>query len=233
MTIKGSDLTGATSVTFGRKASPRFRVVSDTEITATSPGGLNGRTVPVTVTTPVGTSELTGAVTYTYLRPVVSGLSPPSGPAAGANTVTITGSNLTGATSVTFGRKSSPRFSIVSDTEITATSPGGISGDTVSVKVTTADGSVQTERRKRLHLRELTASAGSYDLPSLPLKTTVPGGSATIPTNLPRDFTPNILKRPMTRFVESTITFPYKRSLGPVVGAFMTALTEKRILGIR
>ena len=37
----------------------------------------------------------------------------------------------------------------------------------------------------------------------------------------------------MTRFVESTITFPYKRSLGPVVGAFMTALTEKRILGIR
>ena len=37
----------------------------------------------------------------------------------------------------------------------------------------------------------------------------------------------------MTRFVENTITFPYKRSLGPVVGAFMTALTERRILGIR
>jgi uncharacterized protein len=37
----------------------------------------------------------------------------------------------------------------------------------------------------------------------------------------------------LTTFVESTITFPYKRSLGPVVGAFMTALTEKRILGIR
>ena len=37
----------------------------------------------------------------------------------------------------------------------------------------------------------------------------------------------------MARFVESTITFPYKRSLGPVIGAFMTALTEQRILGIR
>src|SRR5580692_6903406 len=34
-------------------------------------------------------------------------------------------------------------------------------------------------------------------------------------------------------FSDNTITFPYKRSLGPVVGAFMTALTEKRILGIR
>lgn len=37
----------------------------------------------------------------------------------------------------------------------------------------------------------------------------------------------------MVRFEESTITFPYKRSLGPVIGAFMTALTERKILGIR
>jgi len=37
----------------------------------------------------------------------------------------------------------------------------------------------------------------------------------------------------VSTFVDNTITFPYKRSLGPVVGAFMTALTEKRILGIR
>ena len=37
----------------------------------------------------------------------------------------------------------------------------------------------------------------------------------------------------MTRLVESVIAFPYHRSLGPVTGAFMTALTEKRIIGIR
>ena len=37
----------------------------------------------------------------------------------------------------------------------------------------------------------------------------------------------------VVRFEESNITFPYKRSLGPVIGAFMTALTEKKILGIR
>jgi uncharacterized OB-fold protein len=37
----------------------------------------------------------------------------------------------------------------------------------------------------------------------------------------------------VTRFVENTITFPYRRSLGPVIGAFMTALADKRILGIR
>ena len=32
---------------------------------------------------------------------------------------------------------------------------------------------------------------------------------------------------------ESTIKFPYKRSLGPVIGAFLTALAEQRIIGIR
>lgn len=37
----------------------------------------------------------------------------------------------------------------------------------------------------------------------------------------------------MTDTVESTITFPYRRSLGPVLGAFMTALRERRLIGIR
>jgi uncharacterized OB-fold protein len=37
----------------------------------------------------------------------------------------------------------------------------------------------------------------------------------------------------MTAFAESTITFPYRRSLGPVIGRFMTGLTERRFIGIR
>jgi uncharacterized protein len=37
----------------------------------------------------------------------------------------------------------------------------------------------------------------------------------------------------MSRVVESTLEFPYKRSLGPVLGAFMTALAEQRLIGIR
>src|SRR5581483_11190487 len=38
---------------------------------------------------------------------------------------------------------------------------------------------------------------------------------------------------PVTTTVESTITFPYKRSLGPVLGAFMTGLMNRRLIGIR
>ena len=37
----------------------------------------------------------------------------------------------------------------------------------------------------------------------------------------------------MSATVQSTITFPYRRSLGPVIGAFMTGLADQRIVGIR
>lgn len=37
----------------------------------------------------------------------------------------------------------------------------------------------------------------------------------------------------MTTFVDSVVKFPYKRSLGPVIGEFMTALTQMRLVGIR
>ena len=38
---------------------------------------------------------------------------------------------------------------------------------------------------------------------------------------------------PAAGTVEMTIRFPYKRSLGPVIGAFMTGLASQQILGIR
>jgi uncharacterized protein (TIGR03437 family) len=64
---------------------------------------------------------------------MVTSISPTSGPAAGGTLVTILGSNFTGATSVTFAGKTA-KFTIVSDTEITATSPPHAAG-TVSVVV--------------------------------------------------------------------------------------------------
>jgi uncharacterized OB-fold protein len=37
----------------------------------------------------------------------------------------------------------------------------------------------------------------------------------------------------VTQVTEATIRFPYKRSLGPVIGAFLTGLADQRLLGIR
>src|SRR4051794_16796058 len=43
----------------------------------------------------------------------------------------------------------------------------------------------------------------------------------------------HVRSAPVNATVESTITFPYRRSLGPVIGAFMTGLAEQRLIGIR
>ena len=70
--------------------------------------------------------------------PTVTSLSPASGPAAGGATVTITGTNLTGATAVEFGSNHATSFTVESSTEIAAVSPAG--SGTINVTVTTPNG---------------------------------------------------------------------------------------------
>ena len=75
--------------------------------------------------------------------PTITGISPTSGPTAGGTTVVITGTNLTGATAVSFGATSATGYTVNSDTQITATSPAGSAG-TVDVTVTTTGGTSAT-----------------------------------------------------------------------------------------
>ena len=70
-----------------------------------------------------------------YPTPVVTAVS------SGGAPVTITGEFLTGATSVSFGGTPARTFTVNSDTSITATPPGGTSGTTVDVIVSTPGGS--------------------------------------------------------------------------------------------
>jgi hypothetical protein len=74
--------------------------------------------------------------------PTVTGVNPTSGPTAGGTNVTISGANLTGATSVNFGASAATNLTVVSSTQITATSPPG--SGTVDVIVTNAGGSSAT-----------------------------------------------------------------------------------------
>jgi YVTN family beta-propeller protein len=76
--------------------------------------------------------------------PVVTAVSPATGPAAGGASVTITGTNLTGATAITFGPGNpAATFSCTSDTSCTATAPAAAAG-TVDVQVTTPGGTSPT-----------------------------------------------------------------------------------------
>jgi hypothetical protein len=95
--------------------------------------------VYVRVTTGAGTSADVPAAQYTYTGgPVVTGLTPSSGPVGGGTTVVITGSGFTGATQVRFGNVQAS-FSVNSNTQITAVAPAQGAG-TVFVRVTTGAG---------------------------------------------------------------------------------------------
>jgi hypothetical protein len=96
----------------------------------------------VFVTTPGGTSPYAAADVYTYsgaLLPVVTNLSPSSGPVAGGTSVTITGTGFTGATKVTFGGTAGTGLTVVSATSINVVSPAHSSG-AFNVFVTTPGG---------------------------------------------------------------------------------------------
>jgi len=134
VTITGTNLGSATGVSFGGAAG-KITADSGSQVTVTSPPGTAG-TVSVTVTTPGGSSS--GKFTYVIPAPAVSAISPSSGSTQGGTTVAISGTNLAGATSVTFGGVAA-KIAADSATQITVTSPPGTSG-TVTVTVTTPGG---------------------------------------------------------------------------------------------
>jgi hypothetical protein len=69
--------------------------------------------------------------------PVVTGLNPPSGSTGGGDTVTVTGTGFTGATSVLFGSVEATDLTVLSDTELTVTSPPPNASGTIDVVVYT------------------------------------------------------------------------------------------------
>src|SRR5581483_4364617 len=121
VTVTGTGFLDASAVTFGGVAATGFSIDSATQITATAPAHAAGN-VDVVVTNGVGSSTTWAADTFTYGVPAVTALSTRSAGTAGGGSVTITGSRFLHATGVEFG-STSASFSVVSDTQITATVP--------------------------------------------------------------------------------------------------------------
>jgi hypothetical protein len=127
-----------TSVTFGGVAATNVTFVDSATITCTTPVHAAG-TVTVVESDSKGTSTtLSNGFTYTAV-PVVTTISPASGPLAGGTSVTITGTGFAGATAVTFDGIAATGFTVNSATQITATTPADTAG-AVDVAVTTAGG---------------------------------------------------------------------------------------------
>lgn len=137
VTVTGSGFTGASAVLFGSVPATSFTVLSPTQLTAVTPPQTAGP-VSVSVVTPAGT--YTGGPVFFYLdAPVLTSISPSTGPTAGGTAVTLTGSHLIEATAVRFGTTPASSFTVVSDTQVTAVAPAEPAG-TVQMTVTTAGG---------------------------------------------------------------------------------------------
>jgi autotransporter-associated beta strand protein len=80
-------------------------------------------------------------VVLTIANPTITSVTPSSGPAAGGTTVTITGTNFTGASAIQFGAVNGTIVTVDSNTQITATTPASAAG---TVFVTVINNSVTT-----------------------------------------------------------------------------------------
>jgi len=180
VTIFGTNLSAVTAVYFGSVAASAFTINSDGAIVATTPNvgqvsNLPG-TVDVTLQNANGTSALTPADQFTFSAPggtpTITGLNKTSGSTAGGDVVTITGTNFTAASAVSFGDTPATQFLVTSDTSIVATAPGGADGTTVDVSVTTGGGTSTLSTADQFTYQTPVATGGT-------------GGTGTSPSPLP------------------------------------------------
>ncbi len=155
--LTGTNLSGATGVAFAGTAAASFTVNSPTQISAVVPAG--AASGPITVITPNGNAT-TATSFQTTPAPTVTSASPGSGKVG--TSVTVTGTNLTGATQLTFGGVPAVGFQVTSATSITATVPTG--AGTGPIEVTTPGGSATSSSRFVVsHSRRISASlSGSH-----------------------------------------------------------------------
>jgi hypothetical protein len=130
VTLTGTNLTGATAINLSGSgiAVSNITVVNSTTVTATftiaANAGLGARNI--SVTSPGGTTNvLTGAFTVTAPRvpPTLTSITPATGVRGSAVTVTLTGTNLTGATAINLSSTgiTVSNITVVNSTTLTAT----------------------------------------------------------------------------------------------------------------
>jgi cytochrome c peroxidase len=161
VTITG--FTGATAVSFNGVAAT-FTVDPSGTITTTVPAGAT--TGPITITTPGGPLVTTTRFTVT---PAMSSFAPANGPVGTG--VTITGTNFTGVTAVSFNGAAAT-FTVSNSGTITTTVPFGAATGTITV--TTLDGTATSATNFTV-----TPGGPPFGLGATPSSQTVSAGAST------------------------------------------------------
>ncbi|HUH80789.1 MAG TPA: IPT/TIG domain-containing protein [Solirubrobacteraceae bacterium] len=138
LTITGSFFTYTSAVSFGQVPAASFKVVSQNEISAVTPPNTAGL-MDVTVTSPYGTSAMSGKDRFRYENPIITSVFPEEGPLAGGTDVTITGIGFAPGEEVTtfkFKREPATFVECPSTTECTMIAPPDTKAQTVKIKAT-------------------------------------------------------------------------------------------------
>jgi hypothetical protein len=164
VTITGTAFTGATAVSFNGVAAA-FTEAPPGTITTTVPAGAS--TGRITITMP-GNGSIVTTTRFT-ITPAINSFAPATGPVGTG--VTITGTNFTGATAVSFGGRAAT-FTVSNSGTVTTTVPFG--APTGSITVTTLDGSATS-------VTNFTVTPGGppFGLGATPSSQTVSAGAST------------------------------------------------------
>ena len=127
--IAGSNLTGATGVSFGGVPAASYTVVSSSAITAVVGYGASGS---ISVTTASGTGSLAG-FTYVAPPPTITSFSPTSGPVGTTVTINGTNFNTTAASNIVYFGAVSATVLTATNTKLTVTVPVGATYQPISV----------------------------------------------------------------------------------------------------
>jgi subtilisin-like proprotein convertase family protein len=141
--IVGTNLNGATSVSFAGTPATSFVVVSPTQISAVVPAGAT--TGPITVTTPTGSASSATNFQASTPAPTITSFAPAFGRVG--QQVVVTGTNLTGATGLRFAGTAATAFRVDSPTQISATIPAGAGAGLVDVTTPGGTGTSTTAFR--------------------------------------------------------------------------------------
>ena len=160
VTITGVGFNAGSKVSFNGTASTSVTFVSATDLQATVPTGATTGLLSVTNSTaPVGTASSVAKFTVTpSIPPSISSFTPTSG--ITGSTVTITGAHLTDAGKVMFGTRGT-KFTVNSDTQITATVPNGAAAGDISVTTVVGTGTSTTPFTPTLSIISFTPATGA------------------------------------------------------------------------
>jgi len=138
--VKGSGFTGATAVDFGSKPAASFKVVSGSEIDATSPAAPSHTAgyVNVSVVGPSGTSATGEGDQFVYV-PDIKSMTPTSGSVNGGTQVTLTGAGFDSDGGVEYVVAGTLHYltslKVVSEDEVTGVVPASTKAEAVTVVV--------------------------------------------------------------------------------------------------